>query len=135
MARHVMVSPQFEVNSVDLSSYVQRVTIEETASDVTSFASGDGYTVYHEGGAKTGMVDVELIQDYDAAKVYATLRPQLGKVISVKVKPKSGAAAADNPEFDMNCFIRNVPSITGTVGELSTVSVSWPISGAPTITT
>lgn len=133
--RHVMRTPQVEVNSVDLSNRVRSLELVESAADITSFLSGDTYTVYSEGGAKTARVSIEFAQDYDTGSVYQTLRPLLGQLVACKFKPKSGTAAADNPEFEVDCYINDLPSIMGNVGELATFTITWPISGEPTVNT
>lgn len=130
MTRHVVTAPKLTVAGIDLSDRVTRATVEETAGDVTSFASGDDYTQYHPGGPKTGTLDIEWIADYAADEVYRTLEPLRGTVASVQV---SAGPATEFDEFDLDCLVVQVPFVTGTVGELSTQSTSWRFT-EPTVT-
>jgi hypothetical protein len=49
--------------------------------------------------------------------------------LAVKVKPTTGAVSSSNPEYQFNILVSEYPALSGAVGELATVSVTFPITG------
>lgn len=135
--RHVVVDPQVEVDGDDLSDLISRAELVISAAEVTSFLSGDEWENYHAGGRKSAVVNLDITLDYSAAGSYATLKDLVGTLKTVKVKPKSGGPSATIPEFEVTCFINSFTPITGARDDSApaSFSVSWPVSGEPTINT
>ncbi len=135
MARIVLTDVQAIFNaSDDLSDHIASITLQSTYDvlETTAFAGG-----LVPNAAKTripGLVDnsvtFEFHQDFAAASVDAILSAALGTTIPVKVRPTTGAISATNPEYQFNAVISDYTPLAGAVGELSTVSVTFPITGA-----
>jgi len=132
MARIVLTDASITVNSVDLSDHIASVTITSSydAVETTAF-SGDGART-RVAGLVDNSIALEFHQDYAASEVEATIYPLLGTTTTVVVKPTSGAVAADNPSYTMSALVSEWTPVAGTVGELATASVTWPVSGAVT---
>ena len=131
MADIVLTNASIVVNSVDLSAHVTSVAINRSADAVETTAMGDTARTY-TGGLESGTLDITFNQDYASAKVEATLYALVNTSTSVVVKPTAAAVAATNPSYTMSCFVAEYSPVDGSVGDLSTVSVSWPINGAIT---
>ena len=58
----------------------------------------------------------------------------VGTSVPVVIKPTSGAVSATNPSYAFTAVCSEWQNVQGSVGELSTVSATWPISGAITKT-
>jgi hypothetical protein len=54
---------------------------------------------------------------------------------TVTMTPTDGAVAADNPKHSASALVTELPVIDGSVSDLATVSVTWPLSGAVTVST
>lgn len=121
------------VNSVNLSDHVASITWTETADELETTAMGDSNRT-RIGGLKDGSVSIEFHQDFAASSVYATLYPLLGTVTTVTMTPTSASAAATNPQHSASALVTELPIIDGSVSDLATVSVTWPLSGAVTVT-
>jgi len=118
------------VNSVDLTDHITSVTgFNETCADLTTTAMGET-NVSRIGGIKDSSVSIEFLNDFAASKVYATLKDLLGTAVNVTITPASGSVTATNPKKTASCLITELPFIDGSVGDLSTVSVTWPVTGA-----
>ena len=87
------------------------------------------------GGLKDGSVSIEFHQDFGVSSVYATLYPLLGTVTTVEMTPTSGSLSATNPKHSASALVTELPIIDGGVADLATISVTWPLSGAVTVTT
>jgi len=132
MARIVLTDASVTVNSVDLSQYIASVTISTTREvvDTTGFSTSGART--RVAGLQDNSLTFEFHQDFDAAAVEATIFPLIGSTTTVVVKPTSEAVGATNPSYTSTALVSEWTPLAGSVGELSTASVSWPISGAVT---
>jgi hypothetical protein len=141
MARIVLtdVSVVFGASD-DLSDHIASVTLSSSYDvlETTAFAGGNPGG-YGTGAAKSriaGLVDnsvtFEFHQDYAASEVDAILSAALGGTLLCKVKPTTATESATNPEYEFTCLISEYAPLSGAVGELATVSVTWPIVGAIT---
>lgn len=131
MARIVLTDVEVTVNSVDLSDHIASVTIDQSFNEVTTTAFGDA-GVTRIAGLEDSSVSLEFHQDFAASSVDATLNALVGSTTSVVVKPTSSAVSATNPSYTMTCLVNQWNPISGGAGDLSTVSVTWPVSGAIT---
>ena len=129
MADIVLTNASIVVNSVDLSAHVTSVAINRSADAVETTAMGDTARTY-TGGLESGTLDITFNQDYASAKVEATLYGLVNTSTTVVVKPTASAVAATNPSYTMSCFVAEYSPVDGSVGDLSTVNLSWPINGA-----
>ena len=125
---------QIVINSVDLTDHVASVSWEETSAELSTTAMGDANET-RIGGLKDGSITLELHQDFDAGETYATLYALLGTVTTVEITPTSSAVSATNPKHSVSALVTTVPVLDGSVSDLATISVTWPMSGAVTVAT
>ncbi len=85
--------------------------------------------------ASVTLVSFEFHQDYATSSVEQTIYPLLGTAVTVSVKPVNTTTSTVNPNYAFSALISEWTPLNGTVGELATASVTWPISGAITKTT
>jgi len=128
MAEFVLSNAYLSVNSVDLSAYVTSITISQSADSVEDTSMGDTARSFI-GGLKTGTLDISFNQDFAAAKTEATIYPLIGTTTTCVVKPTPSAVSATNPSYTATVLVTEWTSVEGSVGELATASVSWPITG------
>ena len=134
MPKHVVKTPQIEVNGKNLSDHLTDVSLTYEADEIESTSSGT--TVNDKSfiaGLRSWKVDATLQQDYDALSVDATLFALVGAdPFTIKVRPTSAVKGATNPSFEGNAILTSYPPISGAVGELAKVSVSFRGTGALT---
>jgi hypothetical protein len=135
MARIVLTDATVTVNAVDLSQYIASVTINSTREvvDTTGFSTSGART--RIAGLQDNSVTLEFHQDFASGAVEATIFPLIGTTTTVVVKPTSAVVGPTNPSYTCTALVSEWTALSGTVGELSTASVSWPISGAITKST
>ena len=135
MARIVLTDASVTVNSVDLSTYIASVTLNSTREivDTTGFSTSGART--RVAGLQDNSITLEFHQDFASGAVEATIYPLIGTTTSIVVKPTSSAASATNPSYTCTALISEWTPLSGTVGELATASVTWPVSGAITKST
>lgn len=128
MAKIVLTDVAVNINANDLGPWVAACTITTDVNEVVTTAFGNT-AVTRVGGLKDSNVQFEFHQDFAASEIESIIYPLIGTVVPVKVKPTSGAIATTNPEYQFNVLVSSWTPIAGAVGDLATVSVTWPISG------
>jgi hypothetical protein len=83
-------------------------------------------------GLADNSVTFEFHQDYATNEVEQTIYPLLGQASAVIVKPNGSTTSAFNPSYTCSAIISEWTPINGSVGELATASVTWPVTGAIT---
>ena len=121
------------VNSVDISSFVTSGSWTEQYDELETTAMGDGRRTMIA-GLGSGSISLELHQSFAASETYANLEALLGTVTTVTFTPTSASAAATNPEKSVSVLVTELPFVDGAVGDLSTISVTWPMTGDVTTT-
>ena len=127
----IFVATDFSVSingSTALASYLTQVELKSSATDITTTAFGSTW-VTRVAGLKEGSLTLTFNQDYAASTVDATLWPLLGSQATVVIKPTSSAVGTSNPAYTAICVVTDLTPVSGTVGDLSTFSVTWPTTG------
>jgi hypothetical protein len=122
------------VNAVDLSALVSSVTINRAFDELEVTALGDSGHKFVK-GLEASSITIDFFNDADTAKTLATLNSTWGTNTTVTFKQSSGATAPSNPLYTMTCLVNNTTPANGAVGDLSTQSVTWNVSGTIVITT
>ena len=124
------------VNAVDLSSLVSSVTINRSFDELEITAMGDSGHRYTK-GLEASSITIDFFNDAATAKTLQTLNSSSvwGNNVTVTAKQSSATTAPDNPLYTMTCLVNNTTPINGAVGDLSTQSVTWNVSGTIAVTT
>ena len=133
MAKFVMKDPVVVVGGSTVTASCASATISLESDDVetTSFGT-DGWRT-RIGGLKGGSVDFEFHQDFASGGIDSLLWPLLGGTAAVSIRPGGTAAVGTtNPEYRFDAMIATYNPMDSAVGDLATVSVSFPITGAVT---
>ena len=132
MARIVLTNAYISVGGVDLSDLVASVTLNETFDIVETTAFSSTAAKTRVAGLEDNSITLEFHQDYATGEVEQTIYPLLGTASAVIVKPNGASTSAFNPSYTCSAIISEWTPINGSVGELATASVTWPVSGAIT---
>jgi hypothetical protein len=131
MPRLVLTNASVVFGSTDLSSYISSITLNSTFDIVETTAFGNTAKT-RVAGLADNSVTFEFHQDYATSAVEQTIYPLLGTAVSVVAKPVAGTTTAVNPQYTFSALVSEWTPLNGSVGELATASVTWPISGAIT---
>ena len=136
MAVYLANTGVLTVNAVDLSTLVSSVTINRSFDELEVTALGDsGHRMVK--GLEASSITIDFFNDAATAKTLQTLNSSSvwGNNVTVTYKQFSGATAPDNPLYTMTCLVNNTTPVNGAVGDLSTQSVTWNVSGTIVVTT
>lgn len=135
MARIVLTDAKVTINGVNLSDHIASITLNESADVVETTAFSSTAAKTRVAGLRDNSVTLEFHQDFASSSVEATINGTsslVGTVTSIVVQPTSAAVGATNPTYSFSALVSEWTPLNGSVGELSTASVTWPISGAIT---
>ena len=124
-----------KVNSVDLSDHVTAVTLNRSFDELEVTAMGDSGHKFVK-GLEASSVTIDFLNDTASANVLATLQAAWGtNVTVVLLQTKGTVVSATNPLYTMTCLINNTTDINGAVGDLSTQSLTFNVSGTIAVAT
>jgi hypothetical protein len=116
------------IGTAVVSSSIASVTLDITADEVETTSFGSSYRT-RIGGLRDASVSFDFHQDFGAGAVDALLFPLMGTLVDVKIAPTSGTVTATNPEYRFQALCTAYQPFAGRVGDLSTLSITWPVSG------
>jgi len=122
------------VNAVDLSTLVSSVTINRSFDELEVTAMGDSGHKFIK-GLEASSITIDFFNDEASSKTLQTLNSTWGTNTTVTVKQTSAATSAANPLYTMTCLVNNITPVNGAVGDISTQSVTWNVSGVIAVTT
>lgn len=129
MASLALLDCRLEINAVVMSAYGRSVTlpIEYEALEDTAFGDTARSRV---AGLQDSTIAMEFNQDFAASATDVTLYTAFATraPVVVKVRPTTAAISTTNVEY-VGSYLPNQHNPFGNgVGDLATVSVSWPLS-------
>jgi hypothetical protein len=125
MSKIVLTNCVVKVDTVDLSDHVNQVTVTETVNEVETSAFGNS-NVTRVGGLRDSSISLTFHQNFAAGEVYATLKDKVGSIGTVQVIPNGTTISATNPSISLEVLYTEMSHLDGSIGELSTASVTWP---------
>lgn len=134
MAVYVIDDAVVSINSVDLSDHITHVEVSASKADET-YQTVDSPARKRVGGVEDWMARLAFVNDFAAAKVYATLQPLFGTSTTLTITPTSASASATNPECTATVRVNDWKFMAGDAGKLDQWDVSWPIDGEPAFAT
>jgi len=124
-----------KVNSVDLSDHVTSVTINRSFDELEVTAMGDGGHKFVK-GLEASSITIDFLNDTASNNVLATLQAAWGtNVPIVLLQAKGTAVSATNPLYTATCLVNNTTDINGAVGDMSTQSITFTVSGTIAVAT
>ena len=131
MAKFVATDYKVTINGQNLSTSLASVElpIEIDEQETTAFGSEWRTRI---AGLKSGSITLEFHQDFAAGALDSILWPLLGTNATVVVVPTSGTVTASNPSYSGQFLVTSYTPYASTVGDLATVGITWPLSGALT---
>ena len=131
MAKFVATDYKVTIYGTKLSTSLASVElpIEIDEQETTAFGSEWRTRI---AGLKSGSITLEFHQDFASGALDSILWPLLGTNATVVVVPTSGTVTSSNPSYTGTFLVNQYTPYASTVGDLATVSVSWPLTGALT---
>lgn len=129
MAKFAATDYYVTINGTDFSTSLNSVELSQEADDLETTAFGSSWRT-RIGGLKQASLTLNFMQDFAAGSVDATLNPLLGSIATVVIKPTSSSVGTANPSYTMTCLVTQYSPFASSVGDVATLSVTWPVSGS-----
>lgn len=136
MAKFVATDVKTTINGQDFSDHIAAVTLDVTSDEIETTAFGAGWRS-RVAGLKDGSITLDFHQDFattGSGAVDQTIWTNFGSQATVVVIPTSGSVTATNPSYTGVFLVSQTQPIASTVGDLATVSVTWPLASGSGIT-
>ena len=121
-------NPGVMVNSVSLTDQCTAATVTNTAEALEATAFGGTSRVF-VAGLFNQEITLDLYMSYAATETYATLAALVGTTTTVKVSNTVAGlttASPTEPRFELvGAYLEALPVINATMGELSTISITF----------
>lgn len=132
MAVLPFIDPVVTLNSVDHSARVAaaELDLQGVQLDTTNFGSGGWEEAI--GGLKSFTLKLMFQQNFASTTVDDLLWALFNTVTTFALRPTSGSVSATNPEYQGSVLINEFTPMSGSVGDLLTMDLTWPGSGTVT---
>ena len=131
MAKFAATDYCVSINGTDFSTNLNSVELAIEADDLETTAFGQGFRT-RIGGLKQASLTLNFMQDFAAGSVDAILSPLLATLATVVIKPTSGTVTATNPSYSMLALVTQYSPFASSVGDIASLSVTFPVSGTVT---
>jgi len=131
MAKFAATDYKVTINGSPFTTSLNSVELSLSADDLETTAFGGEWRT-RIAGLKSGSITLNFMQDFAAGSVDATLYPLLGSNATVVIVPTSGSVTATNPSYTAVCLVNAYQPFASSVGDIATLSVTWPTSGTVT---
>ncbi len=138
MAGKVFNNPSIKVNGVDLTTWADKATVEQSlaATDITPFGASNIVNTPGLGDAK---ITVDFFTDYATSGPNQTLKTMFdnsraGTVGTVEIIPVQTTVSATNPRITMLSFLMNYTGFDGAITGASKFSAEFQNGGTAGIT-
>jgi hypothetical protein len=128
MPKYVATDHTITVNGSAFSTAIQSAEVAFTADELDTTGFGTSWRD-RVAGLRSASVTLNFFQDFGASQVDATLWPLLGSQATVVIKPFSTTTAGTNPAYTAVCLVTQYSPFTSAVGDIATLSVTWPTVG------
>jgi hypothetical protein len=129
MAKFAATDYSVVVAGANLSTNLNSVELTLEADDLETTAFGTDFRT-KIACLKSLSVTINLMKDFGAASVDATLFPLFGTQATVVIKPTSGSVTSTNPSYTFLANVVQYSPFASSVGDIATLSISWPTSGS-----
>ena len=121
-------NPGVMVNSVSLTDQCTAATVTNMAEALEATAFGGTSRVFVS-GLFNQEITLDLYMSYAATETYSTLAALVGTTTTVKVSNTVAGlttASPTEPRFELvGAYLESLPVINATMGELSTISITF----------
>jgi hypothetical protein len=128
MAKFAATDYKVTVNGTNFSTNLNSVELAIESDDLETTAFGGEWRT-RIGGLKSGSLTLQFMQDFGASQVDVTLYPLLNTLATVVIVPTSGTVNSTNPSYTATCLVNSYSPFASSVGDIATLSVTWPVSG------
>lgn len=131
MPKFAATDYKITINGANFSTSLNSAELSIESDDLETTSFGGNWRT-RVGGLYSASLTLSFMQDFGASSVDATLFPLLNTAATVVIVPTSGTVSATNPSYTSVCLVNQYSPFASSVGDIATLSVTWPVSGTVT---
>ncbi len=130
MAKLVLKRCHVDINSVERTSNVSKVEVDDTFEDKDTTTYGDDGKKTRLAGLEDGSCPITFKNDFAAGELDSAMWALRGTLTTINVWPDDSAVVSSaNPRYSASILINAWKPIAGSVGDVAEVDVTFPVSG------
>ena len=119
--------------TIDWSDHIASVTISQNL-DIHETTQMDDTAKRYVPGLQDNEIQIEFLQDFEDNSLEEFFNAPgalslVGTIIYCEITPTSDAVSASNPKFSFEVVVSQWQPLSASVGNISTINVTWPING------
>ena len=132
MPKKVLLDAQLAINASDVTQWTAKIELNDEFEDkeTTTFASGKAKE--YLGGLESGEVGITFKNDFAAAALDSIMWALRRSVVTFACRADAGAVTTSNPQYGGSILINKWTPMSGSVGDVAEVDVTFPLSGPMT---
>lgn len=125
----VLLDAQLSIANNDLTPWCKKVELSDEfeAKKTTTFASGGAEE--NKGGLESFDIAITLNQDYDVAALDSIMWALRRSTVTFATRAMASAVTSSNPQYSGKIVIVKWVPLSGSVGDVGEVDVTYPGSG------
>lgn len=129
MPKKVLLDAQLNISGNDVTQWTAKVELDDKfeEKDTTTFASGKAKELL--GGLESGEVGITFKNDFAAAALDSIMWALRRTVVTWTARADAAAVTTSNPQYSGSVLINEWTPISGSVGDVAEVDVTFPLSG------
>lgn len=129
MTKIVLLDAQLSIANNDLTNWTSKIELSDEfeAKQTTNFGSGGAEEVL--GGLEKFEAAITFKQDYDDNQLDEIMWALRRTVVTFAARPKVAIVGASNPKYSGSILITKWVPLSGEVGDVAEVDVTYPGSG------
>jgi hypothetical protein len=129
MPKKVLLDAQLDINGVDLTQWCAKLELDDKFEDkkTTTYASGGAEEVL--GGLESGTIGITFKNSYTVGELDALMWALRRSVVTWKARADLDAVTTSNPQYSGSLLVNEWVPISGAVGDVAEVDVTFPMSG------
>jgi hypothetical protein len=129
MTKIVLLDAQLSIANNNLTSYTAKIELSDEFEDkdTTTFASGGAVELL--GGLEKFELGITFKQSYTTAELDAIMWALRRSVVTFSGRADDAAVGVSNPQYQGSILINKWVPISGSVGDVAEVDVTFPGSG------
>ena len=130
MAKRVLLGARVYINAVERTNNVSKIEVDDTFEDKDTTTYGDGGKKTRLGGLEDGTCAMTFKNDFAGGELDSAMWALRRTLVTVEAWPdKDAVVSSANPRYSATILINAWKPISGSVGDVAEVDVTFPVSG------
>ena len=128
MPKLVLTNPRVIFDGLDISNHCASINFG-TVFDLVDVTQMGDKSKRRVAGLEDNTLGLEIQQDFIDNSIEDVIYQARGLVVPMTIRPVNTTVSVNNPQYSFDVLVSEWFPLSGSVGNLATVDVEWPIYG------